>query len=54
MFGISAELVKDTDAVGLRCGFDESGEDESEGCFVVDDIETEPVVGSADRIDEQE
>ena len=53
MFRFSTELVKDPDAVGFRCRFDKSGEDELEERIVIDDIESESVVGGADGVDEQ-
>ena len=46
MLSISAELVKDTDAVGLRYGFDEPCEEELEERFVIDDVESESIVRS--------
>ena len=51
MFRFSTELVQDADAVGFRCRFDKSGEDELEERIVIDDIESESVVGGVDRVD---
>ena len=51
MLSIGAEFVEDSDAVCLRCGFDEPCEDELEERFVIDDVESESVVRSVDGVD---
>lgn len=53
VLSIGAEFVEDSDAVCLRCGFDELCEDSLEERFVIDDVESESVVGSVDGFDEQ-
>lgn len=53
MFRVGTKFVEDADAVGPRCGFDVSGEDELEERFVTAHVEAKPVKGIEDRVDEQ-
>jgi hypothetical protein len=50
---LDTELVEDSDTVGLRRRLNQSGSDELEECFIIDDVEPEPFVHGADRVDEE-
>ena len=47
------EFVKDSDTVRLRRRLYQSGGHELEECFIIDDVEPEPFVHGADRVDEE-
>lgn len=46
------ELVEDSDAVGLRCRFDQTSGHELEEGLIIDGVEPEPRVHAADSVDE--
>src|SRR5699024_6865416 len=49
---IGAEFVEDSDTVGLRRGFDQTGQDELEERFVIDDVESQSCIDIPDGVDE--
>ena len=50
---LDTKLVEDSDTVRLRRRFNQSGSDKLEERFVIDDVEPEPFVHGADRVDEE-
>ncbi|GAA1515217.1 hypothetical protein GCM10009690_17810 [Brevibacterium permense] len=52
MDDVDSELVEFSHAIGFRSGFDQSGSDELEEDFVIDDVESEASVNTTDRVDE--
>ncbi len=50
---MGTEFVKDSNAVRLRCGFDDANQHELEKGLVVVDVEAQPLVSGADHVDEQ-